>query len=74
MPNAEGMETVSAVVPEATEREIAMLAKASGLSRSRYVALLMRSAAQDRRIFRVTADVLSEPATPYKVNEPKPRK
>ena len=74
MPNADGMETVSAVVPEALEREISTLAKASGMSRSRYVAVLMQSAASDRRIFRMTADVLADSTTPYKVTPSKPKK
>lgn len=75
MPNVTGSENVSSTVPEKLARDIEGLARESGLSRSRYVGILLNEAAERRRVFRVqVTESLREDATPYKVNEPKLRK
>lgn len=71
MANPKGSETVSSVVREELAGEITHLAESSGMSRSRYVSHLLENAARERRVFRVTSEVLSDEVTPYR---PKSRK
>ena len=71
MANPKGSETVSSVVEEPLADHIQGLAEASNMSRSRYVAELMREAVRERRVFRVTAGVLKETPPPYRTKNTK---
>ena len=64
MPNVYGSETVSAAVPAAIAKQIAVLSNESGLSRSRYVRLLLEDAVETGRRFKVRLERFDAPPPP----------
>jgi hypothetical protein len=67
-----GTENITANVPEDVAAEIDQLAQASDLSRNKYVGLLLRDAAEKRRVFKVEVrTVVTESSPPYRTKNTK---
>lgn len=62
-----GTENITANVPDAVAADIDRLAQESDLSRNKYVGLLLRDAAEKRRVFKVEVRTLvTETSPPYR--------